>query len=243
MSVKLWLMAALNSLILMGCAIGTSFKSSYDLYRGKPNQIAYGFDIKSENNVNPFANGVLTVGDADGVCWIFIRGVITPDAVRAFRLASEDVDRRNCLKRQVILDSRGGHVFASIQIGRIIRARGYTTQLVVGTDACHSACGIIFIGGVKRIVNESSFIGSARIGFHQITAVRSDGSKRCVSREDGATKTLQVYAREMLMPAAADLFMEMVESTECTKMKTISPQETFDSGIATEITNRENPFL
>ena len=238
-----WLMAALNSLILMGCAIGTSFKSSYDLYRGKPNQIAYGFYVKSEKNVNPFANGVLTVGATDGVCWIFIRGVITPDAVRAFRSASEDIDRRNCLKRQVILDSRGGNFFASIQIGRIIRAKAYTTQLALGTDACHSACGIIFIGGAKRIVSESSFIGSARIGLHQIAAVQPDGSKRCLSREDGATKTLQVYAREMLMPAAADLFIEMVESTECTKIKTISPRETFDSGIATEITNRENPLL
>jgi len=241
--VNFWLMAALNSLILMGCAIGTSFKSSYDLYRGKPNQIAYGFYVKSEKNVNPFANGVLTVGATDGVCWIFIRGVITPDAVRAFRSASEDIDRRNCLKRQVILDSRGGNFFASIQIGRIIRAKAYTTQLALGTDACHSACGIIFIGGAKRIVSESSFIGSARIGLHQIAAVQPDGSKRCLSREDGATKTLQVYAREMLMPAAADLFIEMVESTECTKIKTISPRETFDSGIATEITNRENPLL
>jgi hypothetical protein len=60
----------------------------------------------------------------------------------------------------VSLDSPGGNLVAGINIGRIIRTKGYETFVANGRQ-CASACGLIWLAGVRRLGERN-----ARIGFH-----------------------------------------------------------------------------
>lgn len=76
-----------------------------------------------------------------------------------------DVDtfRKLALKTEaaiVILQSDGGSTAAAVELGKIIRLRGYDT-LVVNDGACNSACALIWLAGRERLLSKS-----AKIGFH-----------------------------------------------------------------------------
>jgi len=60
----------------------------------------------------------------------------------------------------VILNSPGGSVNSSMEIGRLIRARGMIT-VVTRNSYCVSACGLIWVAGVRRVLAPG-----ARVGFH-----------------------------------------------------------------------------
>jgi membrane-bound ClpP family serine protease len=60
----------------------------------------------------------------------------------------------------VLLDSPGGSVAAAIEIGKIIKRRGFKTA-VPDFERCLSACALIWLAGKERLVG-----GSASIGFH-----------------------------------------------------------------------------
>jgi hypothetical protein len=55
-------------------------------------------------------------------------------------------------------------------MGRLIRKRGFMTEVQVGRY-CASSCPLVFAGGVERRAGEKS-----AIGVHQVTAVGSDGA-------------------------------------------------------------------
>jgi hypothetical protein len=57
------------------------------------------------------------------------------------------------------LESPGGNPFTAMAIGRLIRARGFDTYITAGT--CASACGIIWLAGVRRGIGPTG-----RVGFH-----------------------------------------------------------------------------
>jgi hypothetical protein len=59
----------------------------------------------------------------------------------------------------VFLESPGGNPFTAMAIGRLIRARGFDTYITAGT--CASACGIIWLAGVRRGIGPTG-----RVGFH-----------------------------------------------------------------------------
>ena len=58
------------------------------------------------------------------------------------------------------LDSPGGNMLASIQIGEIVREKGFTT-VVPDKMTCASGCALIWLAGARRYVWDT-----ARIGFH-----------------------------------------------------------------------------
>jgi len=59
----------------------------------------------------------------------------------------------------VFLESPGGNPFPAMAIGRLIRARRFDTYITAGT--CASACGIIWLAGVRRGIGPTG-----RVGFH-----------------------------------------------------------------------------
>lgn len=59
------------------------------------------------------------------------------------------------------LDSTGGSVFDALEIGEMIRASGYATELAAGA-VCLSACPYVFAGGIERAVAPT-----AKLGVHQ----------------------------------------------------------------------------
>ena len=115
--------------------------------------------------------------------WISATGPITGDTARDFQLFSEARDLRGAT---LVLDSGGGSVVASLELGRKIRRLGMKTTVgrTVKLDAasdqishaklsprgeCASMCVFVLLGGVHRTVP-----AEARILVHQIWP----GSKR-----------------------------------------------------------------
>lgn len=191
----------------------------------------YYYDVSSipESQRTQF-DGRIKVSHARNTCFLVFFGGITNDSPRAFRLAADDMDTRPCNEKIVVLDSIGGNVEAAIKMGYAIRLRGYTTSSAVGGGSCRSACGLMFIGGVKRIMYESIF--SADIGFHQMTYAK-DGKKVCVPSTSEMSRIIKLYSEEMLPPKAASLFYELSVSTNCNGMRTVSATKMIDVGIAT----------
>lgn len=64
------------------------------------------------------------------------------------------------LSNIVILDSPGGSLNDGLEIAQTIRDLGLTTA-VPATGGCYSACALIWVAGVKRVMSRS-----AHIGFH-----------------------------------------------------------------------------
>ena len=69
---------------------------------------------------------------------------------------------------QVVLNSPGGKLKPGLDIGRIIRIKGYST--VVQNSQCTSSCAMLWIAGSTR-----SILDGGRVGFHGAYVVESDG--------------------------------------------------------------------
>jgi len=86
--------------------------------------------------------------------------------------------------------SDGGSVAAAIQIGEIIRLKGFTTS-VSRDSRCASACALAWLGGTKRLMSTES-----KIGFH--AAYTADG------RETGVGNALiGAYLNKIGLPYSA----------------------------------------
>lgn len=76
----------------------------------------------------------------------------------------------------VVLASPGGILSEGLQIGEMIRERGFGTVVKEG-EACASACGFIWLGGTRKSVEKDG-----RVGFHAVylgtegNPVSSDGN-------------------------------------------------------------------
>jgi len=110
--------------------------------------------------------------------WIAASGPITADTVRDFKLFAESRDARGAT---IVLDSGGGSVLASLELGRQVRQLGMRTSVgrVVKLSSanpqdagrvrlsphgeCASMCVFVLLGGVQREVP-----AEARILVHQI---------------------------------------------------------------------------
>jgi invasion protein IalB len=108
--------------------------------------------------------------------------------------------------------SDGGSVVAGIQIGEIIRLKGFTTS--VSRDArCASACALAWLGGTKRLMSAES-----KIGFH--AAYTSDGRETGVGNAlIGAylTKLGLPYSAVVYITQAAPRSMTWLSATEAKK--------------------------
>lgn len=71
----------------------------------------------------------------------------------------------------VFLASNGGLVGEAIEIGKIIRIKGYNT-FVAYDEPCNSACALIWLAGQNRYLEEGG-----KVGFHA-TYVEANGRKR-----------------------------------------------------------------
>lgn len=179
-----------------------------------------------------YSGGNISVSVAKDVCWLQIMDAITPDIVGAFKLALDNFKSRKCESKWVSLNSPGGSVSAAIQIGNLIRDNGLNTSLFADGGECSSSCGIIFISGVRREVNQG-LIGGGNIGFHQISVTDSAGNKKCLQNPSPAYTALEQYASRMLPKRGAESFVKMVGSTSCHEIQKYRYGTLFDAGIVT----------
>ncbi len=95
----------------------------------------------------------------DGV--LLARGSIDQGASQRFRA---ELEARGEYIRTVQLDSPGGALDDAMAMGRLIRDRGYATEVADGA-LCASSCPLIFAAGERRVAGEK-----AAIGLHQFFA-------------------------------------------------------------------------
>ncbi len=197
------------------------------------NETYYYFDFSGTHAPKNSVNGRITVNSVNGECWILSSSIITRDMPRAFTIAADDADRRGCSSTWVILGSHGGEAWPAMQIGTMVRSRGYNTSVMKVGGHCSSACGLIFISGVRREVPDSLI--NSRIGFHQPAVTGPDGKKICQQIDSKASAMLLLFAKSKLPADAAEKFHKKAIETECSDMTYIGPEELFESGIATGI--------
>jgi hypothetical protein len=109
---------------------------------------------------------------AAGQSWtIFLEGRIDEGAAERLR---DELARREIESARVFLNSPGGLLLEGMELGRLIRRRGFSTyigrQRENGADAlagsCSSACVFAFIGGVYRFA-----LPQSRIGVHRFSSI------------------------------------------------------------------------
>ncbi|QYK40251.1 MAG: hypothetical protein KF887_12505 [Paracoccaceae bacterium] len=98
---------------------------------------------------------------------LLMSGEIDDSAARRFRSYLEDLTDP---PDTVALHSPGGNVLQSLQIGRLIRERGFATH-VSPDAACLSACPYILAGGIERTVSEAAWVGLHQSYFDQSLVV------------------------------------------------------------------------
>jgi ATP-dependent protease ClpP protease subunit len=132
-----------------------------------------------------------------------LRGVIDGSRLQLVRHALQRRDTvRHALHREVDFhvdgDSQGGELFATLEIGRLMRAEG--ASIAVGKGAsCLSACVFLLMGAIERTIS-----GDARVGIHRppLRAPQEGGPRQ--ASEDGIvaamSEQLVLYAQQMNVP-------------------------------------------
>ena len=159
---------------------------------------------------SPMVFRLAASGQACAECrWISAEGEIVEDsASRLEKFLKAHPDAGGLIVR---LHSGGGDLVASMEIGRVIRQRGLRTAVshtifepVTAKDtlsaryakgACASACTYAFLGGVERMIDETS-----RLGVHQFyseTPRGGRGSRGSFSVAQTAINDLGIYMAEM----------------------------------------------
>jgi invasion protein IalB len=145
---------------------------------------------------------------------VLVDGKIEPGDGAQFRL------KTSFLSGAIVsFRSDGGSVAAGIQIGEIIRLKGFTTS--VSRDAsCVSACALAWLGGTKRSMSAES-----KIGFH--AAYTADG------RETGVGNALiGAYLNKIGLPYSAVVYITQAAARS---MTWLSAAEAKKHGIDVEL--------
>lgn len=96
---------------------------------------------------------------------ILVTGDIDKETERKFRAIALETD-----EAAVILSGPGGLIRSAIEIGRIIRIKGYATAVL--DSSCVSSCALIWLAGQSRMT-----MPRARLGFHSAYVEHEDGRK------------------------------------------------------------------
>ncbi|ULK98320.1 hypothetical protein [Bradyrhizobium sp. I71] len=138
--------------------------------------------------------------------FVFLDGDIDPDAPQRFE---RYVTQNRIPDRSVVyLNSPGGSLVAGIELGRLIRKHGFSTDIGrkspsspkrfdIDEGGCYSACAYAYLGGQFRYLKQGS-----RYGVHQFKSLRAD------ERIEGAAQVVSALAVEYIrsMDVDPDLF-------------------------------------
>lgn len=166
----------------------------------------------------------------DGQCVIALQGRVTRDASRKFDGVTRQGRSLGCQTTWVLLESQGGSLEDGLSLGMEMRLAGFRT---IVRSTCASSCGLIFLGGVERVL-----LGSrARIGFHQ-ASVNRDRDRSCVTdRFSRAYKDIRRFLN-FVSEMQVEAMMDLIVTTSCHKMSWVSGSEAIEMGVATRIGSR-----
>jgi hypothetical protein len=188
--------------------------------------------IAEADHVIHYKNGQIVLLKNDGDCRLIIEGGITKELQPLALADLRSLNSWQCYNKRVLVSSHGGDINAAIAIGNQIRNYGLTTQL---HGTCESACGLIYIGGAKRLldINELPHPGSG-LGIHQATSLMP--LKRCVTSfvDDPAIWTkMRSYILRMLPEDTAHEFIDQMNQTSCDSVKYLDTNQLLRMKVAT----------
>jgi len=178
--------------------------------------------------VIPYDRGRYVVArGADELCVIALQGAITLDTRIKFDDAVAQSRKMGCSKPVLMLESPGGGVADGINIGKEVRALGMQT---VSRYDCASACALIFMGGVERVL-----LGSrARIGLHQ-AASGNEQQRRCSGFAEGNGMPEIRHYLARVVPSTGVEVMRVIQDTRCDTITWISGERSLALGVATRV--------
>ncbi|HMN74206.1 MAG TPA: hypothetical protein PKA55_20275 [Rhodoblastus sp.] len=156
----------------------------------------------------------------------------TPDEFVAFVRANS---RAGNVRSVVLLNSPGGKVVASMELGRVFRKVGAATIVAravsdsegrshLAAGRCFSACVYALMGGRKRVVPAQSLVGIHRMFALEAGADPAGGSGGARRRFDNGDMRDTLARYSQAMGVSRDL-INRAESTPTESIHVLSPQE------------------
>lgn len=193
-----------------------------------------------------YIGGAITVTNSSEYCLLFIDGEINEEFVPEFNLALQNLLKRKCSKRIVLLNSNGGNVQIAMRSGEMIRSLNLNTQLF---GRCESACSLIFIAGKERYVVEGSLFSWTKMGFHQMS-VKSSNEKSCLDEatmSENLKTSFKAYLYKMLPLDAANDLYKLTMETDCKKINNIFISRLVENKTITQVLSKSTfnqyPYL
>ncbi len=113
----------------------------------------------------------ITVSHADSLDIVRVDGQITQKDPDEFDRVTQGLGEKFNRPVIVILNSPGGNMLASLEIGETVRSHGFATG-VVNDAVCASGCAMIWVAGTPRFLGNS-----AKLGFHAAYIMSDDDKK------------------------------------------------------------------
>jgi hypothetical protein len=157
---------------------------------------------------------------------IKVSGLINEDLSIKFDDLLFLFEKKNCQKISLYLNSNGGKLLYGVRMGMKVREKNIETFI---TDSCDSACGYIFVGGVKRSIQKYR-----TMGFHQTSI---DGG-RCVTKKTtldtidrDIIKLGNSHIKMMLGNKSSKKWISYEEITNCNNLLQVGSSELLKDGI------------
>ena len=162
-------------------------------------------------------------------CVIKVSGLIDEDLGNKFNDVLSLFEKKNCQKISLYLNSYGGQLFYGVEIGKTVREKNIETFI---TDICDSACGYVFVGGIKRNIQKYR-----TMGFHQTSI---DGG--CITKKtaiDSVDRYIvelgNSYVKMMLNDISAKKWISYEDITNCNNMLHVGSSELLKDGIVDNV--------
>jgi ATP-dependent protease ClpP protease subunit len=186
--------------------------------------------MPAAQEIIPYRDGrFVIVSSQEGKCVIALQGEIDKDATYKFDEVVARSEQLGCDKPWLMLESPGGLLFDGLSFGRQLRMHGFRT---ITRYECASACAIIFMGGVERVLAGSR----ATIGLHQAAYVNPETNKRScdIGMDSPSMHDLRRYI-SFAVPATSSQVMDVIAHTSCNNITWVSGQRALDLGLATSL--------
>ena len=162
-------------------------------------------------------------------CVMNLSGQIDEDLSYKFNDVLSLFEKKNCQKISLYLNSYGGQLVYGVDIGKTVREKNIETFI---NDNCDSACGYIFIGGIKRNIQKYR-----TMGFHQTSidgvCVTKKAAIDSVDRE--IIKLGNNHVKMMLNDKSSKKWIGYEDLTNCKNMLHVGSSELLKDGIVDNV--------
>ena len=174
---------------------------------------------------------VIQVGDP-GRCGdrcpqaIVAQGEITSETPEAFKAFLQSNMTSN-LRSVVFIDSPGGKVVSSMQLGQTFRKLGFAAIVArpiegsgIAAGNCFSACVYALMGARKRVIPRESRVGIHRMFSYESAADPAGGTQRNTRHDNGGMR--EIVARYSTMMGVSRGLIDAAEQTSSDGIQVLS---------------------